>query len=154
MQCVLQPLPSQELKTAIVRDQKKEMHVGHFRTLVHNVYTYSHSSAVCACVLCLYMCMYVCMRVLCPWLHIIMRCVLCVRRRIRVWTCHIQHSYSSCLLRTLNPFTAPACKLSGLKDAQTRLRNSILSGPITHPFSVRCVLMKILSHANAKKKTA
>ena len=31
--------------------------------------------------------------------------------------------------------------------------NSIFSGPITHLFSMQCVLMKILSHAGAKKKT-
>ena len=48
----------------------------------------------------------------------------------------------------LNPFTAPACKISGLKDA----RNSILSGPIAHLPSALCVLMKTLSHAGAKEK--
>ena len=38
-------------------------------------------------------------------------------------------------LFVINPFTAPACKMSGPKAA------------------VLCVLMKILSHASAKKKT-
>ena len=32
----------------------------------------------------------------------------------------------------LNPFTVPACKISGLKDAA--LANSILSGPIHFQF--------------------
>ena len=30
----------------------------------------------------------------------------------------------------LNPFTAPSCKISGLKSSCTRLQNSIFSGPI------------------------
>ena len=34
-----------------------------------------------------------------------------------------------------NPFTAPACKISGLKDARTHLKNRIFSGPLTSPFS-------------------
>ena len=50
----------------------------------------------------------------------------------------------------LNHFTAPACKISGLTDAQTPLKNSVCSGPITHLLSVLCVWMKIFSHANAK----
>ena len=37
---------------------------------------------------------------------------------------------------SFNPFTAPACKISGLKDARTHLKNSIFSGPIASPFSV------------------
>ena len=36
----------------------------------------------------------------------------------------------------INPFTAPACKISGLKDARTHLKNSLFSGPVTSPFSV------------------
>ena len=52
-----------------------------------------------------------------------------------------------------NPFTAPACKISGLKDARTPLlKKSIFSSPVTHLLSVLCVLIKILSHASAKKK--
>ena len=31
--------------------------------------------------------------------------------------------------------------------------NSVFSGPVTSLFSVLCILMKILSHANAKNKT-
>ena len=37
----------------------------------------------------------------------------------------------------LNPFTASACKMSGLNDA-----NSIFSGPIAHLLSMMCVLIK------------
>ena len=50
----------------------------------------------------------------------------------------------------LNPFTAPACKISGLQNA-----HGIYSVPITHLLSVLCVLMKVLSrsHASAKEKT-
>ena len=51
-----------------------------------------------------------------------------------------------------HPFTTPACKISGVKDARTRLKNSIVSGLITNLFSVLCVWMKILSQASAKKK--
>ena len=53
----------------------------------------------------------------------------------------------------LNPFTAPACKISRLKYTRTCLYNSKFSGPLTHPFSVLCVLMKILSHTSVKNKT-
>ena len=35
-----------------------------------------------------------------------------------------------------NPFTAPACQMSGLKDAWTHLQNGRFSGPITHLLSV------------------
>ena len=51
----------------------------------------------------------------------------------------------------VNPFTAPACKISRVKDAQTRLKNSIVSGLTTNLFSVLCILMKILLHASANK---
>ena len=52
-----------------------------------------------------------------------------------------------------NPFTAPDCKISGLKEPQTRLKNRIFSGPVTHLLSMLSVLMKVLSHACVKKKT-
>ena len=45
----------------------------------------------------------------------------------------------------VNLFTAPACKISGLKDARTRLQTPLLS--------TLCVLMEILSPASAKQKT-
>ena len=54
---------------------------------------------------------------------------------------------------TVNPITAPACKISGLKDARTRLQTVYIPGPITHLLSMLCVWMKILSHASAKKET-
>ena len=37
---------------------------------------------------------------------------------------------------TLNPFIAPACTISGLKDAWMHLKNTIFSSPVTSPFSV------------------
>ena len=40
---------------------------------------------------------------------------------------------------SVNPFAAPACKSSGLKEPRTCLRNSIFSGPITHLLSVLSV---------------
>ena len=51
-----------------------------------------------------------------------------------------------------NPFTAPACKISGLKEPRARLKTSIFSGPIILLLSVLCVLTEILSNAGAKKK--
>ena len=56
-----------------------------------------------------------------------------------------------CSVFGINPFTAPACKIFGLKeeDAPT---SSIFFGLITHLFSNLCVLTKILSPASAKKK--
>ena len=58
------------------------------------------------------------------------------------------------LKSTFNPLTAPAskCNISELKSAHT-LANSIFSGPRTNVISILCVLMKILSRANTKKKT-
>ena len=39
--------------------------------------------------------------------------------------------------QNINPFTAPARKITGLKDARTRLQTlSIFSGPMTHLFSM------------------
>ena len=54
---------------------------------------------------------------------------------------------------SFNPFTAPACTISGLKGARMSLKNSLVSGLRTNLFSVLWVLMKTLSHAGAKKKT-
>ena len=53
---------------------------------------------------------------------------------------------------SFNPFTAPACKISRLKGARTCLKNSIVSGLTANLFSALCVLMKIRSHAGAKKE--
>ena len=49
----------------------------------------------------------------------------------------------------VNLFTAPACKIYRVKDAQTRLKNSIVSGLITNLFPVLCILIKIISLASA-----
>jgi len=51
----------------------------------------------------------------------------------------------------LNPFTATACTISGLKNATTHLQ-TIFSGHTAHLLSMLCILMKILSHASAKKE--
>ena len=53
---------------------------------------------------------------------------------------------------SLNPFTASACKISGLNDAQTHLQTAILFSPMTHLASMLCVLMKTLSHVSAKRR--
>ena len=52
----------------------------------------------------------------------------------------------------LNPFTAPACKISGLKDAGTSLQNSIFFAPITRLLSMLCIVVKVLSRTSAKTK--
>ena len=53
----------------------------------------------------------------------------------------------------INPFTAPACKISRLKKSTHshthKPANSIFSSPITNLFSILWVLLKILSHVNA-----
>ena len=41
-------------------------------------------------------------------------------------------------LQKLTPFTAPAFKISGLKDAGTRLQNSIVSGTMTSTVNAVC----------------
>ena len=51
-----------------------------------------------------------------------------------------------------NHFTAPACKMSGLKDAQTCFQTMYFL-VLYHLFSMLCALMKVLSHASVKKKT-
>ena len=51
-----------------------------------------------------------------------------------------------------NPFIAPTCKISGLKDVRTRLQNSKFSSPVTLLLSILCAVMKVLSHASAKRK--
>ena len=54
--------------------------------------------------------------------------------------------------RAINPFTAPACRFSGLNDARTR-RQTVCFPVIWHLFSVLCVLMKIVSPAGSIRKT-
>ena len=51
-----------------------------------------------------------------------------------------------------NPFTAPACVgKPGLKSAYVHAcKQKIISGPITNLLSVLCILMTVLSNANAK----
>ena len=54
----------------------------------------------------------------------------------------------------LNLFTAPACKISGLKSAPIHAyKQYILSdGPITSLLSVLCTLTEVLSRARAKMR--
>ena len=48
-------------------------------------------------------------------------------------------NYTSYTAVSVNPFTAPACKMSGLKDARTCLHaGSIFSGPVTSNFNAAC----------------
>ena len=47
----------------------------------------------------------------------------------------------------LNPFTAPACKISGLESAH---KNNIADVPITNLLSIQCTLIEILPCAHAK----
>ena len=56
----------------------------------------------------------------------------------------------------MNPFTARACTISGLKSVLTSLQNSTVSGPITDLFSVLCIMTDILSCQceTANKKTS
>ena len=68
----------------------------------------------------------------------------CVTFICKVWHTGVYH------LHGFNPFTAPACKISGLKDAQWCLQ-TVYSGPITHLPSVLCDLVKILLYASVKK---
>ena len=52
----------------------------------------------------------------------------------------------------INPFTAPACKIFGLKDARTRLQ-TVYFQSITHLFSLLWILMKIVFACQCKKHT-
>ena len=51
----------------------------------------------------------------------------------------------------INPFTAPAYKISGLKDARTHLRNSLFSSPVTS-FSVMRLGENLLRSQCEKEK--
>ena len=51
----------------------------------------------------------------------------------------------------LNPFTAPASKISGLKSTHIRLQ-TIFSGLIRNPLSALCALVEIPSHTDGGKK--
>ena len=50
----------------------------------------------------------------------------------------------------MNPFTAPACNISGLKVHTCTSANSIFDGPVTNLLSILCILVEILSRAHAK----
>ena len=55
------------------------------------------------------------------------------------------------LWKVLNPFTAPACKISGQKKLLTYTpSNSTFDGPITNLLLILCILMEVLSRARAK----
>ena len=53
----------------------------------------------------------------------------------------------------INPFAAPVCNISGLKDARNAPAKRVFSGPIVHLLLMLHGLMKILSYDGAKKKT-
>ena len=67
----------------------------------------------------------------------------------------------------LTPFTAPACRTSGLKDAGTRLQTvyfqtvyfqtvyfqTVYFPILQHLLLMLCVVMKVLSNASAKRET-
>ena len=72
--------------------------------------------------------------------------MLCILMKI------LSHASVKKKSKRLNPFTASACKLSGLK-VHGHPANSLFSGSISHLLSLLCVLIKILSHSSAKKKT-
>ena len=52
----------------------------------------------------------------------------------------------------VNPFTAPACKISWLKKHTYTPANSVFDGPITNLLSILCILIEILSRAHAKEE--
>ena len=52
---------------------------------------------------------------------------------------------------SFNPFTATARKFSGMKVHTDTPANSIFDGPITSLLSVLCILVEVLSNAQAKK---
>ena len=50
----------------------------------------------------------------------------------------------------VNPFAAPACNISELKDRQTRLPTVYFPVHLKY-ICFQCILMKVLLHASAKK---
>ena len=59
---------------------------------------------------------------------------------------------AKCYSIYINPFTAPACKISGQKTCMDVPANSIFSGPITSTL-ILYLLIKVRSCASAKKNT-
>ena len=101
------------------------------------------------------------MHLLIPSLLQIQACRLISFKALDLCTLRTHSSHPHCkprsvvfspLKHSFNLFTAPDCKISGLKGARTRLKNSIVFGLITNMFSMLCVLTKTLSHAGAKKE--
>ena len=62
-------------------------------------------------------------------------------------------SSTPAMSQQVNPFTAAACSISGLKSSHIRApENSILDGPITNLLSILCLLIEVLSRAHAKRR--
>ena len=68
------------------------------------------------------------------------------------WIIHDIDTSRSTQIPPFNPFTDPACKISGLKKCTHTPSNSRFYGALAALFSILCVLMKTLSNAKAKKK--
>ena len=64
----------------------------------------------------------------------------------------VEKSQINYLREWINPFTATACKPSGMKDARTCVQ-TVFSVPITHHLWMFCVFMIIHLHASATTTT-
>ena len=87
-----------------------------------------------------------------PW-KVFLEARLALRLSPHGWTAAFFRWDSSSLpLVVINPFTAQACKVSGLKSAHTHLQTVYFPGPITHLPSLLCVLMPTLTYVMRKRK--
>ena len=61
-----------------------------------------------------------------------------------------RHMESDTHWNYLNPFTAPACDISGLKSVH--IHSCIFDGPTTNLLLILCILIEVLLQAHAKGK--
>ena len=73
----------------------------------------------------------------------------CVQSRVATSACTLKSQTPYCL-DTLTPSLPQPVKMFGLKSTPYTTENSIFDGPITNLLSVLCILIEVLSHADAK----
>ena len=50
----------------------------------------------------------------------------------------------------VNPFTAPDCKISGLRSGHIKPSDSLFDGPVANILLILCILTEIISRAHEK----
>ena len=118
---------------------------------------------VCVCV-CVCVCMCVCVYVW-VWVGVSLHCMKQIVTLLNLslfiynfytWLivifvmCCMNGNFTRANPGAFNPFTAPACKISGLKSMPA---NSRSDGPATNLLSILCILIEAILHVHAQRKT-